>query len=134
MGRYAAGHYTDSENWNRHGQTFALRYNLDLDESRNARLTIEPIGDRNEPTDRRDEGGHGNILEYLHSGHRVTQTGQWSQRGNEITIHFDQISYGRTDRPKSETIVGHMKGGTLFTTEWDRSFYGRNAQLSFEKS
>lgn len=134
MVRYAVGHYTDSEKWSRRGQTFALRYTLDLDQSRKARLTVAPEGDRNEPTDRRDKAGHGTILEYLHSGHKVTQLGTWSQQSNVVTVHFDRIQYGRTDRSKSETLIGHLKGSSIFTTVWDKSFYGHDAKLSFETS
>ena len=131
--RRAAGRYGDSENWTRRGQTFELRYELNLSrDSGDAELRVSPIGDRNEPNDQHDTRGHGQILDYLHTGHSVTQTGQWWQKGDTVYIHFTTIHYGSTTRPKSERLSGKIEHGTIFTDTWDKDFYGDKAQLSFE--
>ena len=132
--RTSFGRYTDMENWSHNGQTFSLKYTLQLDrDSGQAKLVISPQGDRNEPDDRLDVGEHGQVLDYLHTGQDVTQTGHWWQQGDRIEIRFDHISYGDTNRAKSERLIGHLKGTTIFITELDRAFYGQDAKLSFEK-
>jgi hypothetical protein len=133
--RTAAGRYTDHENWTRNGQTFALLYTLDLARnSGQAIMTVAPQTDRNEPNDKNDRAAHGDVLDYLHTGQTVRQIGHWWQKGNTISITFTEIQYGKTSRAKSERLSGHLKGTTIFIDAWDRSFFGHDAKLSFEKS
>ena len=135
LARVSAGKYSDSESWSRNGQNFSLVYTLDLArESGEAIMTVTPQGDRNEPNDKADLQAHGTILDYLHTGQTVQQNGHWWEKNGQIFIHFDHIRYGSTSRAKSERLSGRLKGTTIFIDQWDKSFYGHDAKLSFEKS
>lgn len=133
--RVAAGHYTDTERWSRNGQDFQVLYTLDLaKQSGQAIMKVSPQGDRNEPNDKTDRSAHGTILDYLHTNQTVTQTGHWWQKGDNVYITFTRIEYGSTSRDKSERLTGRIKGTTIFIDEWDKSLYGHDAKLSFEKA
>lgn len=132
--RSAAGNYMDTDQWGHNNESFQIKYTLDLARSsRQARLIADSTWDRNMPTDDRDTNRHGEILRYLHTGQNVEQTGHWTQSGDQVTITFDRISYGRTSRSKSERLTGRLKGNTIIIDQWDRDFYGRDARLTFER-
>ena len=132
-GGYAAGRYTDSDQWRRHGDSFLVRYTLDMRPNGQVRLVADGQ-DRNMPDDRDSRYDHGDILKYLQHGDNVVETGHWTQDGNRITITFDWIQYGDTSRSKKEVWHGQMRNGTLWIDDYEKSFYGHDVQLSFEPS
>jgi hypothetical protein len=131
-GRASAGHYVDMDEWRRNGEHFVVRYRLDLDRDGGAKMVVQSVEDRNMPDDRDARYDHGDVLKYLQHGQGVTQTGRWTQDGNNVTIRFDHIEYGFTSKRKDEVFRGHMRNGTIWIDDYEKSFYGHSVNLSFE--
>jgi hypothetical protein len=129
-----AGRYADSDEWRKHGQHFLVRYSLELRRQGDARLVVSSVEDRDMPDDKDSRFDHGDILKYLQRGQDVMETGQWVQDGDRVTITLDRVQYGETSRPKKEVLRGRMRNGTLWIDDYEKSFYGHNVSLSFERA
>lgn len=130
----AAGLYRDTETWRNGGQQFRVRYSLNLSSEGHAFLDVNSLQDRNMPNNDSNTDPHGELLRYMHAGHDVIQSGTYTQNGSEITIHFDRIKYGRTQRSKSETMHGRLSGGVLTMDNFDKTFYGTDTLTFHEAS
>ena len=133
-GRMDAGRYINVDEWRNHGQHYLLRYTLDLArKSGQARMVVSSDSSVDLPDDRDSKFDHGDVLKYMGRGASVVETGMWSQDGDRVTITFDRIQYGDTNRSKKEVFHGTIRNGVLSVDDYEKSFYGHSATLTFSK-
>jgi hypothetical protein len=91
-----------------------LKRNLYLERNGSARLVFEFIGgDTPDRFSRKAADDLGEVIYGLERRRTVTQTGRWTERGDEVTVTLDGY-----------TLVFSLRGKRLTADRYDRRFYG----------